>query len=162
MNVNHGEGANSAASNIGSRILALDLGEKRIGVAVSDETRTIARSLTVLKRKSRKADFERIGQIVGEQGVTLVVVGLPLLASGKEGEKASWVRDYSDELQRALALPIEFWDEGYTTVQAETSLRERGIRGKRRRQRVDAAAAAFILQSYLDAQISQGVDEKSA
>lgn len=139
--------------------MALDLGEKRIGVAISDEGRLLARSLTVLRRGSRMNDFERIGRIAGEQSVALVVVGLPLLSSGQEGEKAAWVRDYSGDLQRHLALPVELWDEGYTTVQAEASLRERGIHGQRRRQRVDAAAAAFILQSYLDAQATRKSDE---
>lgn len=147
-----GDSAQESGKYPGSRVLALDLGEKRIGVAISDEGRMLARSLTMLERQSRQQDFERIGRIVGEQGVSLVVVGLPLLASGQEGEKAAWVRNYSDDLQRQLALPVQLWDESYTTVQAEASLRERGIRGKRRRARVDAAAAAFILQSYLDAQ----------
>ena len=136
------------------RVLALDLGEKRIGIALSDEIRMIARSLEVLERGSRLADFERIGQIVDEQDVTLLVVGLPLLASGEEGEKASWVRDYAGDLQGKLGLSIQFWDESYTTVRAEASLRERGVHGRRRRQRVDAVAAAFILQSFLDSQRS--------
>jgi putative Holliday junction resolvase len=140
--------------------MALDLGEKRIGVAISDETRTIARSLAVLKRKSRKADFERIGRIVVEQGVSLLVVGLPVLNSGEEGQKAAWVRDYAGEMHQELALPVTFWDESYTTVQAEASLRERGIHGRRRRKRVDAAAAAFILQSYLDARTKSGNREE--
>jgi putative Holliday junction resolvase len=143
----------------GNRVLALDLGEKRIGLAVSDEGRLLARSLTVLKRKSRDKDFERIGRIAGEQGVALVVVGLPVLNSGQEGDQAAWVRDYSADLERSLALPVVLWDEGYTTVQAEASLRERGIHGQRRRQRVDAAAAAFILQSFLDARAAGDVDK---
>jgi putative Holliday junction resolvase len=142
-----------------NRVLALDLGEKRIGVAVSDEIRMLARSLLVLQRESRLKDFKRISRIVAEQGVSLVVVGLPLLAGEQESQKAAWVRDYSADLQRHLPVPVKLWDESYTTVQAEASLRERGIRGKRRRQRVDAAAAAFILQSYLDAQARADRDE---
>ena len=134
------------------RILSLDLGEKRIGVAVSDELRMIARSLTVLQRQSRLADFERIRQIVDEQAVTLIIVGLPVLASGQEGEKAAWVRDYAQDMHGKLGIPLQYWDESYTTVQAEASLRERGIRGRKGRKQVDAVAAAFILQSYLDAQ----------
>ncbi|UCG25092.1 MAG: Holliday junction resolvase RuvX [Chloroflexota bacterium] len=133
------------------RILALDLGEKRIGVAVSDETRTIARSVAVVNRQARRADFRRINELVEQHKVSLLVVGLPLLASGEEGDKAAWVRDYASDLQRNLGLDLKFWDESFTTVKAEASLRERGIRGRRRRQRVDAVAAAFILQSYLDA-----------
>mgnify|MGYP003573646272 CR=1 FL=1 len=150
--MNEPEPAPDQSAEARGRLLALDLGEKRIGVAVSDETRLIARSLAVLNRKSRLADFERIGQIVDEQGVSSIIVGLPLLASGEEGEKAAWVRDYAHDLARSLGLTIHFWDEGYTTVQAEASMRERGINVRRGRQRVDAVAAAFILQSYLDAQ----------
>jgi putative Holliday junction resolvase len=154
-----GASAQEHSPTPGGRIIALDLGEKRIGVAISDEGRTLARSLTVLKRKSRLEDFERIGRLAGESSVALLLVGLPLLPSGEEGEKAAWVRDYSADLARHLALPVELWDESYTTVRAEASLRERGIHGKRRRQRVDAAAAAFILQSYLDAQATRYADK---
>lgn len=141
-----------AAIDPAGRLIALDLGEKRIGVAVSDETRLLARSLTVLNRQSRLADFERIRKIVDEFDVSLIIVGLPVLNSGAEGEKAAWVRDYGRELQSAVGLDVVFWDESYTTVRAEASLRERGIRGRRRRRQVDAVAAAFILQSYLDEQ----------
>lgn len=144
------------SKEISQRILALDLGEKRLGVAVSDETRTVARSVTVFERSSRLADFERIRQVVDEYGVNLLIVGLPILVSGEEGDKAAWVRDYAGELERNLGVEIKFWDESYTTVQAEASLRERGIHGRRRRKRVDAVAAAFILQSYLDAQRDTG------
>ena len=140
----------SETKNANGRILALDLGEKRIGVAVSDETRTIARSVATLTRRSRLEDFERIRELVDEHAASLLVVGLPLLASGEEGEKAAWVRDYASDLQRSLGLTIQFCDESFTTVKAEASLRERGIRGRRCRQRIDAVAAAFILQSYLD------------
>ncbi|RMG89046.1 MAG: Holliday junction resolvase RuvX [Chloroflexi bacterium] len=137
------------------RILALDLGEKRIGVAVSDPTQTIASSYGVLKRKSRREDFARIAHIVAEQKAVLLVVGLPITLSGVEGQKATWVRDYTAELSQHLDIPCVFWDESLTTVQAEQSLRMRGIRGKKARERVDAVAAAFILQSYLDAQANR-------
>lgn len=133
------------------KILALDLGDKRIGVAASDETCTIARSLAVLNRASRLADFEKISQIVDEQGVNLLVVGLPIESDGTEGARAAWTRDYTAALSAHLGLPAEFWDESFTTVEAEDSLRARGIHGRKRRQRVDVVAAAFILQNYLDA-----------
>ncbi len=133
------------------RVMALDLGEKRIGVALSDESQRIARPYTVLKRSSREADFEKIRQIIAEQNVTLLVIGLPTLLSGQEGDKAAWVRDYASELAQSIDCRIELFDESLTTVDAEASLRNRGIRGKRKRQRIDAVAAAFILQSFLDA-----------
>jgi putative Holliday junction resolvase len=146
------EAAQPASRDRRGRVMALDMGEKRIGVAISDEGRTIARSLVTLRRRSRLEDFERIARIAKENGVNLLVVGLPVRDADREGQKAAWVRDYSSALQRHLATDLLLWDESYSTVQAEASLRERGVHGKRRRQRVDAAAAAFILQSYLDAQ----------
>ncbi|MCB8928067.1 MAG: Holliday junction resolvase RuvX [Ardenticatenaceae bacterium] len=133
------------------RVMALDLGSKRIGVAISDPTRTIAQSYGVVKRKSREEDFARYQQIVSEQKITLLVVGLPTTSEGGDSDTAVWIREYIAEFGQQCAVPIEFWDESYTTVQAEDSLRQRGKRGKKARQQVDAVAAAFILQSYLDA-----------
>lgn len=133
------------------RLMALDLGEKRIGVAVSDETALIARSYTVFKRTSRSADFEKIGRIIDQENISLLIIGLPIPLSGEEGPKAAWVRDYGADLARRLEIEIKFWDESLSTLAAENSLRERGIHKQKRRQQVDAVAAAFILQSYLDA-----------
>ncbi len=136
--------------SIKGRILALDLGEKRIGVAVSDATRTIAQPLTVIKRTSREVDFESISQLVQEQQANMLLVGLPLMLDGSVGDKAAWVKDYSAELQRTLDMPLELWDEAFTTVQAEASLKARGKKWRKSREQVDAVAASFILQSYLD------------
>jgi putative Holliday junction resolvase len=134
------------------RVMALDLGEKRIGVALSDENRLLARGYRVLKRSSRLADLEKIERIIDEQRVTLLIVGLPIPLSGEEGTKAAWVRDYAGQLADRLPIEVKLWDESFSTVDAEASLRARGKRGKEQRERVDAVAAAFILQSYLDAQ----------
>ena len=131
--------------------MALDLGEKRIGVAVSDETYLIARSYAVLNRSSRLADFEKIGRIVDREGITLVIVGLPLTLSGNEGTKAAWARDYGAGLAAALEIEVCFWDESFSTVDAQASLQARGQNAKKQREWIDAVAAAFILQSYLDA-----------
>lgn len=133
------------------KVLAVDLGEKRIGVAVSDAARIVAKGLCVVKRKSRREDFVRFGRIIDEQKATLLVMGLPIPLSGVEGQRAAWVRHYTADLQQHISIPIEFWDEAFTTQQAEASLRARGKRGKQIKERVDAVAAAFILQSYLDA-----------
>jgi putative holliday junction resolvase len=138
------------------RIMALDLGEKRIGVALSDETRLVARSLAVIARTSRLADFEKIGRIVDEQGVTLIVVGLPLHLDGREGQKAVWARDYATALATHLRIGVELWDEALTTVAAQENMRQRGHSRKKQREWVDAVAAAFILQNYLDAQKNDG------
>lgn len=135
--------------------MALDLGEKRIGVAFSDPTRTIAQAYTVLRRKSRLEDFQRYQQIITDQKITLLVVGLPVTLSGEDSDQTRWVRDYTTEMRNHLDIPIEFWDEGLTTIQAADSLRIRGKRGKKARERIDAVAAAFICQSYLDAHAEQ-------
>ena len=132
------------------KVLAIDLGEKRIGLAISDETRTIAGSYGVMSRKSRSEDFKRYAALVDEEAITLIVIGLPINLSGQEGQRAAWVKDYAADLSENISVPLEFWDERFSTKQAEASLHARGKRGKRARERVDAVAAAFILQDYLD------------
>lgn len=134
------------------RVLALDLGEKRIGVALSDPTRTIAAAIGVLNRKSRAEDAAYYAQLVVERGVALIVVGLPVTLGGQEGSRAAWVRDYAAEMGERLSVPVVFHDESLTTVEAEAALRAQGRRGKSLHQHVDAVAAALILQSYLDTQ----------
>ena len=133
------------------RVMAIDLGEKRIGIAISDPLRMVAKGHSVIKRKSRREDFARYQQLVVEQKITLVVMGLPVPLSGVEGAKAAWVRDYTAELQTHLTVPIVLWDEALTTKRAEESLRAQGRKLKKIKQRVDAVAAAFILQDYLEA-----------
>lgn len=133
------------------RIMGLDLGDKRIGIAVSDPTRMIARSFGVLKRTSREEDFAALERIVSEQEVDLLVVGLPTLPSGEEGTRAAWSRDYGSALARQIGIELVFWDESFSTRDAAASLLERGSGKKKRRDDIDAIAAAFILQSYLDA-----------
>ena len=131
--------------------MALDVGSKRIGIAISDATRTIAGSYGVIQRKSRQEDFARYRHIMAEQDVTLLVVGLPTRSDGSDSDIAAWIRDYTAAFSQTIDTPVEFWDESFTSMQAEESLALRGQRGKKAKQRLDAVAAAFILQSYLDA-----------
>jgi putative Holliday junction resolvase len=138
------------------KVLAIDLGEKRIGLAISDETRTVAAGYGVIIRKSRQEDFERYAKIIASEDIMLLIMGLPITLSGEEGQRAAWVRDYSAELSEKISIPLEFWDERFSTKQAEASLYARGKRGKKMRQRLDAVAAAFILQDYLDAHTDTG------
>jgi putative Holliday junction resolvase len=133
------------------RLMALDLGEKRIGIALSDELHLIASSHTVIERTSRQADFEQIGAIARKYNVGQLVVGLPTHLDGSEGPFTAWVRDYTADLAETLGLPYTFWDESFTSQLASDSLRARGIRAKEQKGRLDAVAAAFILQDYLDA-----------
>ncbi|MCW5847012.1 MAG: Holliday junction resolvase RuvX [Anaerolineae bacterium] len=134
------------------RVMALDLGEKRIGIAISDPTRTIASPHSVLNRASRAADFAHYAQLINEQRITLLVIGLPITLGGQEGQRAAWVRDYADGLRDQIDIPITFWDESLSTVAATAALHAQGRRGRKVKERVDAVAAALILQSYLDAQ----------
>jgi putative holliday junction resolvase len=135
----------------GRRIMALDMGEKRIGVAISDETHLLARSYEVLPRTSRKADFARLADIARAEKVGFLVVGLPLAIDGEDGPLVPWIRDYTAGLAAALQLPYTFWDETFTTKQASASMRARGTKARDQRGWVDAVAAAIILQDYLDA-----------
>lgn len=144
------EGQPQATHEYG-RLMGLDLGEKRIGVALSDETRLIARSYTVIERTSRAADFEQIERIVAEEQVSGIVVGLPVELDGAEGPLAHWVRDYAQALGKQLERDVYFWDESFTSKQASESMRERGITARDQKEWIDAVAAAFILQDYLDA-----------
>jgi len=137
------------------RVLALDVGERRVGVAISDSTGTVARPLQTLVRGSREEDFAAIAVIVAEHNIGLVVVGQPLSLDGTEGPQARRVARYAEALTATLPVPVVAWDERFTTVTAEEILRQRRRQKKRRartRGEVDAIAAAVILQSYLDSQ----------
>ena len=130
-----------------SRLLGLDVGEKRIGVAICDETQTLARPLLTLNRASKKEDFARIATLCREHSIEKVVVGLPKSLRGEEGPQAQRVRRYAIELQAALNLPIDFWDERFSTAEARDLIIGHALT---RKNEIDAIAAAVILQDYLD------------
>lgn len=136
------------------RILGLDMGERRVGIAISDPTATIARPLQTLARASREEDFAAIAAIVAEHDVGLVVVGQPLSLDGAEGPQARRVAGYAAALADALPVKVVSWDERFTTATADEVLRQTRKEKDRRRARsegeIDAIAAAVILQSYLD------------
>ncbi|MDY6877871.1 MAG: Holliday junction resolvase RuvX [Chloroflexota bacterium] len=137
------------------RLLALDVGERRVGIAISDPTGTVARPLQALVRGSREEDFAAITALVAEHDVGLVIVGQPLSLNGTEGPQARRVARYAEALAAGLPVPIVAWDERFTTVEAEDILRQNRRHKKRQartRGEVDAVAAAVILQSYLDSQ----------
>jgi putative Holliday junction resolvase len=138
------------------RALGLDLGSKRIGVAVSDRSGTIASPLTVLARSgSRRTDHERIAALVREEEAELVVVGMPRSLSGGHGPAARAATAEIEALASVVDVPVETYDERFTTVTANRALAEAGVRGPARRQVVDKVAAAVILQSWLDARRDQ-------
>ncbi|HIE37731.1 MAG TPA: Holliday junction resolvase RuvX [Anaerolineae bacterium] len=133
------------------RVLALDVGERRVGVAVSDPTRTVARPVGTLERGFRAADFAAIADLVAEHDAGLVVVGRPLTLRGEVGPQARQVERYAQALAESLPVPVQLWDERYSTATAEEVLRRMRKKGKRRGQgEVDAVAAAVILQGFLD------------
>ena len=129
-------------------ILGLDVGEKRIGVALADGL--LAIPLTVIDRAGEEADLERVLALAEEHGVKRIVVGLPRSLDGSIGKQAERVLSFSSALSESTAVPVDTWDERLSTVSAERLLLGAGVKRDKRRARRDAMAAAIILQSYLD------------
>ena len=134
-----------------ARALGIDLGERRIGVAVSDAEGRVATPLTVIERTgSPKRDHRQIADLVAEYGINVVVVGLPLSLDGSTGPAARGAENEAEQLKAALDVPVLTHDERLTTVIAEQALAESGLSAKARRKRVDMVAASVILQGWLD------------
>jgi putative Holliday junction resolvase len=132
------------------RTIAIDPGTKRVGVAVSDPTGTIAQALTTLQAEPRDTLVARLAQIATDQEATRIVVGLPRRLDGSYGPEAKSARELADGLRKASSLPVEMVDERMTTVAAERSLVAGGMRRAKRRLTVDRVAATLLLQSHLD------------
>lgn len=133
------------------RVLAIDVGERRVGVAVADVAGGLATPLTTILRRSHAEDVARFAQIAREQQVDTLLAGLPLNDDGSMGPQARQAARYARRLASALGLPLVLWDERHTTAEAERRLREAGRRRGTAPQ-LDAVAAAIILQDYLDAE----------
>jgi putative holliday junction resolvase len=135
------------------RVLGIDTGERRVGVAMSDELRLLASPLLVLDRRNGLAPLlDKLADLARGEQVTQIVVGLPLNADGSEGPQARHARDFARIVQRVVGIDVELWDERLSTQQAEEIARARGRNTRKLRQRgeIDAIAAAVILQDYLD------------
>ncbi len=132
--------------------LGIDVGSVRVGVAASDPTGTIASPVTVLQRDRTRDLWSRLREEIAGRNATMVVVGLPRLLDGSEGDMARDARAFAAEARRELGLPVSLWDERMTTVLAERSLIASGARRDKRRQVIDSVAASLMLQSWLDAQ----------
>ncbi len=142
-----------------ARILALDLGDARVGLALSDPLGVTAQPLGALRRVGPRQDVARLRALVEEHRVTRVVVGHPLLLSGGAGERARGAEDLAATLREALGgIPVELWDERLTTVEAERLMLQGDVRRRRRREVVDSLAAALILQSWMEAHPRGGQD----
>jgi len=131
--------------------MAVDLGEKRIGLALSDPSRTIARPLVVISHVGRLVDAAAVVSLAAENGVVLIVVGQPLSSNGEIGPGARHAARFADELGAQTSIPITLWDESGSTQAARQVRIEMGVNREKRRGHMDDAAAAIILQTYLDA-----------
>ena len=135
----------------GGRLLGIDLGAKTIGLAISDPAFRIASPITTLKRTKLGADAVSLAAIVAERGIGGMVIGLPLNMDGTEGPRAQATRDWSLDLAGRLDLPLVLWDERMSTMAVERMMLAADMTRKRRAEKVDQAAAAYILQGAIDA-----------
>jgi putative Holliday junction resolvase len=136
-----------------SRILGIDYGERRIGLAISDPTATIAQPLaTLLRRAGKRPPVAKILDIIDTNDVAEIVVGLPLTLAGDDSDWTRTVREFADALHTRAAVPVQLIDERMTSVQAERAVRSLGLKRSQReqRERVDSAAAMILLQIHLD------------
>jgi putative pre-16S rRNA nuclease len=132
------------------RVMALDVGDKTIGVAVSDALLLTAQSRPTIRRKDLTSDVETLRRLAIENEVHEIVVGQPFHMNGKESPQSQKVARFVDELHKVLDLPVIFWDERLTSFEAEQHLEQMGLNWRQRREQVDKIAAMIILQNYLD------------
>jgi putative Holliday junction resolvase len=133
------------------RVLGLDLGDARVGVAISDQERRVAVPHGTIRTGQPPGELKAVAALVDELGVTAVVVGHPRSMSGASGPRAQQAEAFADALRTIVDVPVELQDERLSTVEAERSLREAGMSGRRRRRVVDESAATVILGAWLDA-----------
>lgn len=133
------------------RILAIDYGSRRMGLAVSDLLGITAQGIETLQRKTRRADFARLGNVIREYDVREIVLGNPLRMSGEAGVQSQKVAVYAEQLRQRFNLPVHLWDERLTSAEANRLLREAELSIQKRAQAVDRMAAVLILQSFLQA-----------
>jgi putative Holliday junction resolvase len=131
--------------------MALDVGDVRIGVALSDETETLASALTTLRASGPRKDAQAVARLVREHDAGALVVGVPYRLDGSVGPQAEKVIAFVERLRRSLGVPVATWDERLTSVEADERLAAAGVRRRERKGRIDQAAAALVLQEFLDA-----------
>ncbi len=134
------------------RVLGLDMGKKRIGVAVSDALGITAQPLTYIERRSLKKDMERIKELAHSYGVDTIVVGLPIRMDGSLGKEAIEIEEFARKLEETLSIRVVTWDERLSTSAVTRTLIEGDVRRKKRKTLVDKLSATYILQGYLDSQ----------
>jgi putative Holliday junction resolvase len=136
---------------VAGRILAIDYGSRRMGLAVSDPLGITSQGIETLQRKNKRSDFSRLGQVIREYNVQEIVLGYPLRMSGAEGTQSEKVAGFAEELRQKFKLPVHLWDERLTSAEANRVLREAELSIQKRAQAVDRMAAVLILQSFLQA-----------
>jgi putative Holliday junction resolvase len=140
----------SIAAATEGRILALDLGKKRIGLALSDELRITAQGLPTRERTRLREDLDYIAELGAEREVGLFLLGYPMRLNGQEGRQTAWVEDFGARLEKRTGIPVAYWDERFTSVEATRVLKESGISIAKRAAAVDRLAAVILLESYLE------------
>ena len=135
------------------RVLALDLGKRRIGMAVSDELGITAQGMDTWNCVNKRTDLAAIARIAREKGVKMILIGNPLNMTGRVGAQAEWVHEYAARIAEYTALEVKLWDERLTSAEANRFLREGGLSVDRKTGTVDRMAAVLLLQSYLDSRL---------
>lgn len=131
------------------KIMGIDYGDARTGIAISDLLCTIVGSTTVIHSRKPEKTIEEIGKLVAEHGVGKIVMGLPKNMDGSEGPRAQLCRDFAEQVAQTTGLEVVLWDERRTTVEAHNILTDHNYHGKKRKNTVDAVAASLILEGYL-------------
>jgi len=147
------------------RIMSLDVGSKTIGIALSDPARIISQPFSVIKRIGSRHDIDQLCQIVNDEEVSLIVVGLPMNTDGSLGKSAVYVMEFTEKLKKHVSVPIVMWDERFSTTAAERALISADVSRQKRKGVIDSVAAAIILDGYLDylrqrSDISSGCESK--
>jgi putative pre-16S rRNA nuclease len=138
------------SNSLKGRILALDLGKKRIGLAVSDSLGVTAQGLPTLQRTNIRNDLDALEAMIVEREIATILMGHPLHMSGHEGRQAEYTQEFAAKLADRTKLEVIFWDERWTTVAAQRVLRESGVSIEKRAKAVDRLSAVILLASYLD------------
>ncbi len=134
------------------RLLGIDFGERRIGIAVTDPMQITAQPRETLVVKNRRQALAKIQALVEELHIAGIVVGLPVDLDGTEGEMSQRVREFAEEVQKTCSCPVLLWDERLTSLQAERTLREFNLKPSRHKEKIDRLAATFLLRNFLDSQ----------
>jgi putative Holliday junction resolvase len=144
------------------RVLGLDVGSRRIGIAVSDALGITAQGLETLERKNKRWDFEHLRRVIREYEVKEIVVGLPLRMSGVEGIQSEKMRAFAEDLEKKFKLPVHLWDERLTSAEANRFLRETELSIEKRGKAVDRMAAVLILQGWMEWRAARGGEEEQS